>query len=131
VADHDGPVERDDAFRLEFPAGSQVRVRDVSVLGTVADRTCTGNAPDAPCDPSWESHAEVAVDRDGTLNRIGDNDEEWVVEMAIPFASLGVAGAGPGTRIPFAVSRCEVGQRPAACGGWGKGTPPGEIVLDP
>ena len=131
VEEHDGPIDRDDSFRLAFQDGSQVRIVGVSVLGTVSDRVCATIAPETACDPSWESHAEVAVDRDGTLNRIGDNDEEWVVEMAIPFASLGIAAPGPGTRVAFSVSRCEVGHGPHACGGWGNGSPPGEIELDP
>src|SRR5581483_11198521 len=41
VTDSDAPVEDDDAFRLEFGAGRQVRVVSVSVLGTVADALCT------------------------------------------------------------------------------------------
>jgi hypothetical protein len=131
VEERDGPVERDDSFRLEFPSAPETRVIAVSVLGVVADRVCAGSARDARCDSSWDSHAEVAVDRDGTLNKIGDNDEEWVVEMAIPLASLGVSAAAPGTRIPFSVGRCEVGHGPQSCGGWGAGAPPGEIELDP
>jgi hypothetical protein len=131
IQEHDGPVQHDDSFRLDFRTGSQVRVIDVSLLGTVADRICSGVAAEERCDPSWESHAEVAVDRDGTMNKIGDNDEEWVVEMAIPFASLGIAAPAPGARLPFSVSRCEVGHGPHSCGGWGSGAPPGEIELDP
>ena len=131
VLEHDGPVEGDDAFRLEFRQGSQVRVIAVSVLGTVADWICPAGAPDASCDRAWESHTEVAVDKDGTMNKVGDNDEEWVVEMAVPFASLGVAAPAPGLRLPFSVRRCEVGHGPRPCGGWGNGTPPGEIELDP
>ena len=94
VRAHDGPVERDDAFHLEFGRGDEVRVISVSVLGTVADALCRPSRTDPPgrvCDRSWESHARVAVDRDGTLNKIGDNDEEWVIEMAVPLAALGLA----------------------------------------
>jgi hypothetical protein len=131
VEDRDGPLEQDDSFRLEFPSGREVRVVVVSILGVLADRICTGTTPDARCDSSWDSRAVVAVDRDGTMNKIGDNDEEWVVEMAIPLASLGLPTAGPGTRIPFTVSRCEVGHGPHACGAWGAGTPPGQLELDP
>ena len=40
VRTHDGDVERDDAFRLEFGQGDDVRVIVVSVLGTVADARC-------------------------------------------------------------------------------------------
>jgi hypothetical protein len=130
VTQHDGPVEKDDSFHLEFGSGQEWRKVSVSLLGTVADALCTGALATRTCDPSWESHAEVASDRDGTMNHIGDNDEEWVIEMAIPFSALGVTHAGPGTRIPFSISRCEVGHGPHGCGGWGKGGT-GTLVLDP
>ncbi|HSY41660.1 MAG TPA: hypothetical protein VLA79_19105, partial [Polyangia bacterium] len=123
VRAHDGPVERDDAFHLEFGRGDEVRVISVSVLGTVTDALCRPSRTDPTgrvCDRSWESHARVAVDRDGTLNKIGDNDEEWVIEMAVPLAALGVADAHGGTRIPFSVHRCEIGHGSSrGCGGWG------------
>jgi hypothetical protein len=134
VRAHDGPVERDDAFHLEFGRGDQVRVISVSVLGTVADALCrpsragsTGRA----CDRSWESHAHVAVDRDGTMNKIGDNDEEWVIEMSVPLAALGFSDAHAGTRIPFSIHRCEIGHGSSrGCGGWGV-EQPGELALGP
>jgi hypothetical protein len=127
----DGPVEDDDAFHLEFGTGQKVRVVSVSVLGTVADALCTTTAAGGrSCNARWRSRARVAVDRDGTLNKIGDNDEEWVVEMAIPLAALGIAHAGPGTRLPFSVRRCEVGHGHPSCGSWGS-RPAGELVLDP
>jgi hypothetical protein len=54
------------------------------------------------------------------------------VEMALPFAALGVPAAGAGTRIPFSVRRCEVGHDGVhACGSWGAGAHAGELVLDP
>jgi hypothetical protein len=100
------------------------------VLGTVADSLCAG--AHGACDRGWQSHAVVAVDRDGSLNQTGDNDEEWVVEMAIPFEAIGLGGARAGTRIPFAIRRCDVGRDgPHACGGWGTGSPRGELILDP
>jgi hypothetical protein len=64
------------------------------------------------------------------LNKLGDNDEEWVVEMAVPFAALGVSNPDAGVRLPFSIRRCEVaraGKR--ACGGWGAGVP-GQLVLE-
>jgi len=134
VRAHDGPVERDDAFHLEFGRGDEVRVISVSVLGTVADALCRPSRTDPTgrvCDRSWESHARVAVDRDGTLNKIGDNDEEWVIEMAVPLAALGFADAHAGTRIPFSIHRCEIGHGSSrGCGGWG-GEPLGELALGP
>jgi hypothetical protein len=124
VRQRDGAVDRDDAFRLEFGGGSDSRVIWVSVLGTLSDARCRLIEGRQVCDPRWDSHAQVAVDRDGTLNKIGDNDEEWVIEMAIPLADLGVADGQAGTRIPFSVRRCEVGHgRQHECGGWGVAQP--------
>ncbi len=61
---------------------------------------------------------------------MGDYDEEWVVEMAVPFASLGIDRATPGTRIPISIQRCEIGRDgPRACGAWGL-APHGELVLE-
>lgn len=134
VRAHDGPVERDDAFHLEFGHGDEVRVVSVSVLGTVADAICRPSRTRSVgrvCDRGWDSHARVAVDRDGTLNKIGDNDEEWVVEMAIPLAALGFADAHAGTSIPFSIGRCEIGHGSSrGCGGWGT-EPRGELTLGP
>ena len=131
VREADGDVERDDAFHIELGAPDDLRVMSVSVLGTLADARCQGTAAARTCDPSWQSHAEVAVDRDGTLNKLGDNDEEWVVEMSIPLARLGLKQAAAGTRVPFSIQRCEVGHDGRhACGSWGV-DPPGELVLDP
>jgi hypothetical protein len=129
VAEHDGPVSQDDSFHIEIGGPDDLRVLDVSVLGTVADSLCRAGHG---CDPAWQSRAVVAVDRDGTLNRVGDNDEEWVVEMSVPLDALGLPVAKAGTRIPFAVRRCEVGNGgPRACGGWGTGAAHGELVLEP
>jgi hypothetical protein len=128
----DTPFDKDDSFRLEFSSGDDVRVVAVSVLGRVYDAICRGPVSARKCDSKWQSHAQVAIDRDGTLNRIHDNDEEWVVEMALPLHDLGIVSPGPGTRIRFAVSRCEVGYDGVhACGGWGKGERTGELALDP
>jgi hypothetical protein len=130
VTEADGPVSKDDSFRMEIGGPDGTRVIEVSVLGTVADSMCSGGG--AQCDAAWQSHAAVAVDRDGTLNRLGDNDEEWVVEMAVPFASLALPNPRAGTRIPFAVHRCDVRRDgPHACGSWGTGPQRGELILDP
>ena len=131
VRKRDGAVENDDSFRLEFGRGGDVRVISISVLGTIADAHCTSSPAGRKCDASWSSGARIAVDRDGSLNKIGDNDEEWVVEMAIPLAKLGVKKPAAGAHIPFSIRRCEVGHDgPHVCGSWGA-DPPGELILDP
>jgi hypothetical protein len=131
VKKRDGAVEEDDAFHLEFGRGDEVRVISVSVLGTLADALCTTAAHGRRCDPSWDSGARLAVDRDGSLNKVGDNDEEWVVEMSIPLAKLGLRKPAPGARLPLSIRRCEVGHDGRhACGSWGA-DPPGELILDP
>jgi len=132
VREADGDVERDDAFHIELGGADDLRVVSVSVLGTIADARCRGTGTARTCDRGWQSRAEVAVDRDGTLNKLGDNDEEWVVEMALPFAALGVSNPEAGVRLPFSIRRCEVaraGKR--ACGGWGATAPgQGQLVLE-
>ena len=129
VTKTDGPIDKDDSFRIEFGAAQNMRVISVSVLGTVADARCAVDGEKRSCDARWSSRAKVAVDRDGTLNKIGDNDEEWVVEMSVPFPSLGIERPAPGMRIPIAIRRCEVGRDgPRACGAWGV-TPHGELLL--
>jgi hypothetical protein len=132
----DADLSGDDSFHIELGGdGGLVHTIDVSVLGTLSDARCTGapggGASRGPCDAAWQSGAVVAVDRDGTLNQTGDNDEEWIVEMAIPLASLGIREAGPGTRIPFAVRRCDIQKSGrGACGGFGDGVPSGELVFE-
>jgi hypothetical protein len=130
----DTDLTGDDAFHVEIGGGDRVYAIDVSVLGTVTDAVCKsrGNKPGPrnDCDRGWQSGAIVAVDSDGSLNRIHDNDEEWLVEMAIPLERLGLAGVAAGAHIPFSVSRCEVGYDGRhACGGWGLER--GELVLAP
>jgi hypothetical protein len=140
---HDGPVWNDDSVTLVFgPPGHLVgaapfghaadrRFIQISPTGVVADGLCPADAAgldDPRCDLTWESHVRVATDYDGTLNRTGDFDEEWNVEVAIPLASIAAAGSGAGTHIPLTMRRCEVtanGRR--SCGSWGERQ--GAIVL--
>ncbi len=130
---HDGAVWKDDSVTLSFFTGdAQKRLITVSPTGVLADGVCprdAQNLSDARCDLHWESHARFAVDYDGTLNKLGDFDEEWTVELAIPLRSLD-APARAGTELSFAVNRCDMafdGQR--ACGAWGKSEAPGRLVL--
>jgi hypothetical protein len=106
VTAHDGPVWTDDAFTMKIqplPAGSVTYLVDISAAGVVTDvrRDAAGHE-----DPAWESGAEVAVDRDGTLNDPADFDEEWVVEAAIPLQAIGLqARAGAGALVE--IRRCD------------------------
>jgi hypothetical protein len=130
---HDGPVWKDDSVSLSFfTADDEKRVITVSPTGVLADAICprdAKNVSDERCDRHWESHAHFGVDYDGTLNKLGDFDEEWNIQLAIPLRSLG-APAEAGTRVRFALKRCDMafdGQR--SCGSWGNAETPGELAL--
>jgi hypothetical protein len=133
---HDGRVWADDGVVLEFPSpGERKFVIDVSPTAVVADGVCPQDAADlgdARCDLHWESGARVGADYDGTINTLGDFDEEWTVEVAVPLASIGVRPPFEAGRIPFSLIRCErahEGKR--ACGSWGRSPGPGVLVLAP
>ena len=66
------------------------------------------------------------IDRDGTLNDSKDNDEEWVVEMAIPRTSLELTAGGK--RFEAHLSRCDTMRKTQErrCGAW-----PGETTRTP
>jgi hypothetical protein len=50
--------------------------------------------------------AEAAHDLDGTIDDPKDDDEEWVIELGIPYATLGIEGK-PGERLAFSAHRCD------------------------
>jgi hypothetical protein len=104
VTAHDGPVWIDDAFALRLTPrrpGAQTYLVDISARGVIMDAR---RGPGDTVDPSWESGIRVAVDRDGTLDDPSDEDEEWVVEAALPLRSLGI---GPETPIDLEITRCD------------------------
>ncbi len=133
---HDGPVWKDDCVVLEFPSlDARKFVIDVSPTGVVADAICPQDAADpgdARCDLRWESGVRVGADYDGTINTLGDFDEEWAVEIALPLAAIAVPPPFGGAQIPFSVTRCEIaheGKR--ACGSWGRARELGMLLLVP
>jgi hypothetical protein len=132
---HDGPVWKDDGVVLEFPSSDRRKfVIDISPTGVVADAICPQDADigDARCDLRWESGVRVGADYDGTINVLGDFDEEWAIEMVLPLASIAVHPPLAGALVPFTLRRCEVayeGKR--ACGSWGRTRGPGMLVLEP
>ena len=69
-----------------------------------------------------EVHA--AVDHDGTLDDPKDDDEEWVVEVAIPLTSTGWVA---GQKLDVKAARCDITKdNVKRCGSWS-----GSLGLDP
>jgi hypothetical protein len=94
-----------DSFHVEFTTKAGVRTVDISPLGVVTS-------------DGWASGARAGHDLDGTLDAPSDDDEEWVIELALPLASLGLRGA-PGEEIPVAIEHSDTfhsGVR--GCGAW-------------
>jgi hypothetical protein len=57
--------------------------------------------------------ARAAVELDGTLDKPDDYDEEWVLEVAVPLASVGAAP------LTLSAHRCDTPKRgPRRCGQW-------------
>jgi hypothetical protein len=134
VTAHDAPVWTDDSFLVRISTGDNRRdvyAIDVSATGVISDARGTQRG----FDPAWESGAAVAVDHDGTVNDPSDQDEEWVVEMSIPFASLGVTPVR-GAKLGIEIARCDKPKHaPRRCGWFGKtpagAAPAGVLVLAP
>ncbi|MCK6549976.1 carbohydrate-binding family 9-like protein [Myxococcota bacterium] len=117
----DEPVWRDDAFTLAIVVDARERyVLDVNARGALADgHELAGVGGAATIDRRWSSGMKVAVDADGTLDDPSDDDEEWIVEAALPLASIGVRAGAPRTLV-VALARCDTpkdGTR--RCGAWG------------
>jgi hypothetical protein len=80
TTEHDGPL-------CDFDVnGTEYRI-EVSPKCVVTDGR---GGKGGKMDFAWNSGARVACDTDGTINEPKDMDEEWVVEMALPLASIGI-----------------------------------------
>ncbi|MDP9034065.1 MAG: hypothetical protein M3O50_04620 [Myxococcota bacterium] len=116
------PVRLADSFRLTFfreSDGEQLSM-EVSPVGSLSE---SRRPRSGPLDLTWHSGAHVSHEVDGTVNDATDDDEEWVIEMAVPFESLGMAGR-VGESIGFAVSRCDTPKNEERrCAGWGDWDP--------
>jgi hypothetical protein len=113
----DSPPGDDDSFHVTFTRGATEWDFDVSAAGVITDGVRTGGGP---VDTSWDSGAHVSVERDGTMNDPRDNDEEWLLELAIPLDAIGL-GAEEGARVGLAIRRCDTlksGEH--VCAGWGE-----------
>jgi len=131
----DAPLWLHDAFALRLQADvprAPLFLLDVAPSGAVTDLQ---QQPGARPTATWHSAARVSVDVDGSLNDpTGEDDEEWVVFMALPWQSLGIA-ARPGLRLRLGMGRCDVPKNGTRrCGEWGgptTETPQGLIELGP
>jgi hypothetical protein len=123
----DTPLSADDSFRLVFTSGDAELAIQVKPSGATTDAALRrGERFASP----WNSGAHVSYERDGTLNDPTDADEEWIIEMAIPFESLGMRGER-GEHIGFMARRCDTPKRALpVCASWGDGQSPGQLVLE-
>ncbi|MEO6573468.1 MAG: hypothetical protein ABIP89_06495 [Polyangiaceae bacterium] len=123
AADED--IRTTDSFHLELSAGNWRRTIDVTPLGVLTDGQRV-NGTELP----WKSGAHVSHELDGTPDDDQGDDEEWVLEMAIPFESVELEGKR-GEEIGFSVHRCDKPKLSApSCGSWGEGEPHGVLILD-
>lgn len=61
-------------------------------------------------------HARSAIDVDGSVNAPGDDDEEWLVEAAVPLSAIPFAADGS---VTAAITRCDVTKDGVRrCGSW-------------
>ncbi len=99
----DGPIWRGDDFHVVFTQGKKQWAIDVDPKCTITDGT---REDEGRWDYAWQSGARAACDADGTIDQPGDNDEEWVVEMDVPLAALGMSKSGD--RTDLVVRRCDL-----------------------
>ena len=114
-AQHDAPLLTHDAFALRIQADGPQFAVDIAATGTLTDARMQG----AVADRTWESHARVAMDMDGSLNDArGPDDEEWVAFVALPWLPMGIVPA-VGKRLRLEFARCDVPRDGVKrCGQW-------------
>jgi hypothetical protein len=93
------------------------RTRDafrVSIGQTTFEVSATGELRGAP------AGTRVGQDHDGTLDEASDDDEEWVIELAVPWGAVDLRGEA-GERVDVRVERCDTPRGAArACGSTGR-----------
>ena len=118
---------RDDGFRMRLSRGAIDYAIEVTADGALTEEARGG---DGAIDATWRSGAHVSRELDGTPDDARDVDEEWSLEVAVPFASLGMKGE-PGEAAGFAVERCDASSaRALACSQWGEGATRGRPARD-
>jgi hypothetical protein len=98
----DGPLWRGDDFHLVITHGTTSFAFDVDPKCTITDGKRDGQGA---WNYAWQSGAKATCDTDGTVDQPGDNDEEWVVDLDVPMASMGITEKD---RVELAVRRCDV-----------------------
>lgn len=120
---------QEDSFHMVFDDGKLARSLDVSPLGVLTEGSRPSGSPASAPPAPWKSGAKLGHDLDGTPDDPKDQDEEWVIEMDVPLASLGLEGR-PGERIGLSIERCDTPKKSArTCAGWGSPRP-GTLVLE-
>ncbi|MPY88409.1 MAG: carbohydrate-binding family 9-like protein [Luteitalea sp.] len=103
LTERDSVIFRDNDFEVFIDPDGETHAYyelEVNALGTVWDLMLLQPYRDGgPPIDAWDIPGlRVGIDLRGTINRPGDRDEGWVVEMAIPWKAL--REAAPGRRPP-------------------------------
>lgn len=125
----DDPLLQEDAFRVVFSQPGVEYAIDVSPRPVISDSI---RRDGGSWDLSWRSGVHASKEIDGTLNNPDNRDEEWAIELAVPFESIGMKGES-GESIGLSLSRCDTPRDvPRVCASWGQasGHGPGMIVLE-
>ena len=101
----DGPLWRGDDFHVVFTHGATSFAIDVDPKCTITDGKREGQGA---WNYAWQSGSKATCDTDGTVDQPGDNDEEWVVDLDIPMASMGIADKDV---VDLSVRRCDIKER--------------------
>jgi hypothetical protein len=118
----------DDVFHFELGVKTERYVFEINPMGIVHEQKLRN---DGSTDSNWHSGLKVGHDIDGTLNNATDDDEEWVLEIALPLASLGLTPNGA-QELTWSVRRCDTPHRlRPLCNVWGTELTPHILVLAP
>ena len=126
----DAPIGLDDGFRVVFSQPGVEYAIEVTPRAVISDSIRRGGGD---WDATWSSGAHASREIDGSINDPKNTDEEWAIELAVPFASIGMRGE-PGENVGLSLSRCDAPKHVArVCTGWGNGAADrgrGRIVLE-
>lgn len=126
----DGRLIDEDAFHVVFAQPGVEYAIDISPRAVITDSVRRAGGA---WDLSWSSGAHASKETDGTINNPNNFDEEWGIELAVPFEAIGMRGVR-GETVELSLSRCDTPKdTPRVCAGWGVGQaghPRGRLVLD-